>query len=108
MGIKYIRPRCTPMYYDEKGDKIYNTKQIKGIAYLANGLLMPCCWCDQPVFYSEFEERGMRDEKLKLENNESVDDILESDPWKNFIHTILHDPQNATSLCQKRCGIYDE
>ena len=50
----------------------------------------------------------MRDEKLKLENNNSVDDILNSDEWKDFMHTLWHNPKKATTLCQKRCGIYNE
>jgi hypothetical protein len=108
MELKYIKPRCAPFYYDDAGEKIYALKHIKGIAYLANGLLAPCCWCDQPPFYPEFEDRGMRDEKLKLENNNSVDDILNSDEWKDFMHTLWHNPKKATTLCQKRCGIYNE
>mgnify|MGYP003133557082 CR=1 FL=1 len=108
MELKYIKPRCTPMYYNENGHKVYDTRKIKGIAYIANGLLLPCCWCDQIHYQHEFEERGMRDEKLKLENNNSVEDIVESEPWKKFIYTILHEPENATTLCRARCGVYSE
>jgi len=108
MKLKYIKPRCTPMYYDEKGDKRYNVARIKGIAYLANGHLLPCCWCDQIRHHPEFEKRGMLDENLKLENNNSVEDIVESEPWKKFIYTILHEPENATTLCRERCGVYNE
>jgi hypothetical protein len=114
MEIKYINPDCVPFYYDEKGkrfEKKYDKSkgdQLKGIAYLANGHLLPCCWCDSVAFLSDFHNNGMLDESLKLENNDDILDILESDVWKDWLQKVLHDPDNAPTICQFKCGVKDE
>ena len=48
-------------------------KAGKDYSYSAKGFLLPCCWCDE-LKSKSFENLGFKDDKLKLENNESVDD----------------------------------
>ena len=70
MTISYIKPECSPFYYNEKGEKIYQkNKNRKGIAYCSDGFLLPCCWCDT-IGNGDFRARGFKDDKMKLENNE--------------------------------------
>lgn len=107
MTLSYIKPECSPFYYDEEGEKIdAKKKYVKGIAYCADGFILPCCWCDQPE-EKAFENLGFKDDKLKLENNVSVDDIINSDVWKMFMYSILHEPDRAPRVCRKKCGVYN-
>ena len=48
---------------------------------------------------------GLKDEELLLSNNKSLDDIFTSDQWENFFQTLLHDPENASYMCKKKCGV---
>ena len=107
--MKYINPQCVSFSYNENGKKIYKSPYgwCKGIAYCADGFLLPCCWCDQTNLYEDFKNLGFYDESLKLENNDSIEDILLSETWKNFIHVILSTPHLAPRVCKKKCGIYE-
>ena len=106
MTLSYIKPECSPFYYNEKGEKIYvETKSRKGIAYCSDGFLLPCCWCDT-LGNTDFRNRGFKDDKMKLENNE-VSEILNSDVWKRFMYSILHEPDRAPYTCIKKCGVHD-
>jgi|TARA_B100000035_G_scaffold291292_1_gene279052 hypothetical protein len=107
MTISYIKPECSPFYYNEKGEKIYQkNKNRKGIAYCSDGFLLPCCWCDT-IGNGDFRARGFKDDKMKLENNE-VSEIISSDVWKQFMYSILHEPDHAPFVCIKKCGVHDE
>jgi len=107
MTISYIKPECSPFYYNEKGEKIYVEKKfVKGIAYCSDGFLLPCCWCDE-LKSKSFENLGFKDDKLKLENNESVDDVITSDVWKRFMYSILHEPDRAPNVCRRKCGVHN-
>ena len=81
-----------------------NKDYVRGIAYTSEGYLLPCCWLDIPRLKSELERFDLFNEKLKLSNNKSVDDIINSNEWKNFIDVIINDPKNAISQCKRKCG----
>ena len=102
--INYIKPACMPYYYDETGKQEYTNDEMRGIAYTADGYLLPCCLCDEIKHRKDFVDLGFYNESLKLSNNGSVDDILHSDNWIKFIDTIMHHPKNATRCCKINCG----
>ena len=93
-----------PYYYDETGKQEYTNDEMRGIAYTADGYLLPCCLCDEIKHRKDFVDLGFYNESLKLSNNGSVDDILHSDNLIKFIDTIMHHPQNATRCCKINCG----
>ena len=101
----YIKPECMPHYYDESGNKEYTNRVTQGIAYTSDGYLLPCCWCDAPSTRKDFVELGVYHESLKLSNNESVDVILSSAVWIQFIDTIMHHPTTAPRCCREKCGV---
>jgi hypothetical protein len=84
--------------------KALNKKYVRGIAYTSEGYLLPCCWLDIPRLKPELERFGLFNEKLRLENNNSVEDIIESDEWQSFMEVVLNDPENAVSQCKRKCG----
>lgn len=77
----------------------------KGAAYTSDGYMLPCCWMDDPPVYRYIKACGLKDESLALENNEKLEDIFTSDQWENFFQTLLNDPDNASYMCKKKCGI---
>lgn len=76
-------------------------------AYTADGYMLPCCHMDDPVPEPMIRKFGLRDDDLKLENNDSVKDIIASDRWNNFFDILLNNPKEAPSKCWKKCGEID-
>lgn len=104
----YINPECAPFYYK---DGVKHTKspmkKVKGYAYNAEGDLLPCCWCDSAAFKPCFGKLGFLDEHMKLYNNDSVDDIIVSDVWSNWLDIICHRPTEAPKVCIQKCGQHE-
>lgn len=92
-----LKPECMPGNIDRKG-------YIRGFAYTSQGYLLPCCWLDTQRLVNELRKYGLFDKELRLENNSTVYDILNSKQWQKFIHIINNDPDNAPSQCKKKCG----
>lgn len=90
-----LKPKCMP------GSKIST-----GIYYNSEGFLLPCCWLDMinKTSVDELKALGMYDEELKLSNNNKVEDIINSDQWKNFRKILKHNPQCALQRCKDMCG----
>ena len=78
----------------------------KGTAYVSTGHLLPCCWCDHlnPKVKQQFIDLGFFYEDLKLENNDTIEDILMSDVWINFHKMLLEKPEDAPYPCKKNCS----
>lgn len=83
----------------------FNTKNNKGAAYTSDGFMLPCCWLDDPPVHRHIKMCGLRDEELLLSRNERLEDIFTSDQWENFFQTLLNNPENASYMCKKKCGI---
>jgi len=90
-----IKPKCLA----------FNTRDNKGAAYTSDGFMLPCCWMDDPPVYRYIKACGLKDESLALANNEKLEDIFTSDQWENFFQTLLNDPDNASYMCKKKCGV---
>jgi len=65
--------------------------------YAAGGHILPCCWLDS----HKDEVKELFDDSLKLNKN-TVDEVINSDIWKEFNSKIKTDPY---TICRKRCGI---
>jgi hypothetical protein len=90
--------------YIENGE--IKTKPVtQGIAYTTDGFLLPCCWCDSLSTRKDIENLGFYNEKLKLSNNDSVEDILNSTTFINFIEIIINRPKEAPRCCKDKCGV---
>ena len=99
-----LYPKCHP-YWEEDGEKIKNP-QVKGVAYTAEGYLLPCCWCDrdQPKIRKEFEFLGFYEEDLKVSNVDDIkEEILKSPEWYTFHKMLLEEPNNAPEICKRKC-----
>ena len=100
----YIKPECMPHYYTSDG--VMESKKVtQSVAYTADGYLLPCCWCDTESMRKDFVNLNMYDNNLRLANNDAVDDILHSEPWKKFINIIMTDYVKSPFCCREKCGV---
>jgi hypothetical protein len=101
---KILFPRCHP-YWIVNGEKIENNEEILGqkLAYTATGHILPCCWLDNNNKDPKQKVQQFLTDELKLENNDSIEDIITSDTWINFHKSLIDFPENAPRMCQKMC-----
>jgi hypothetical protein len=90
-----IHPKCLA----------FGTRDNKGAAYTSDGFMLPCCWLDDPPVYRYIMQAGLKDPKLAVENNISLEEIFVSDTWENFFQKLLNDPDNCSYMCKKKCGV---
>lgn len=95
-----LYPKCHPSW-NVDGKIIKNTPKTP--EYTADGYIVPCCWCDCPD-KTDFKKFGLYDEKLKLKNVDSVDQIYKSSQWINFHYMLLNNPEDAPAICKKGCS----
>lgn len=70
------------------------------------GFITPCCWID-PISW----QNGISDplianlftEELRIDNNESIDDIILSDEWISFFKSVYNGPDTASNVCKRFC-----
>jgi len=90
-----IKPRCVE----------FHERLNKGAAYTSDGFMLPCCWMDDPPVYDYIVKAGLKDPELAVSKHETLDTIFTSDQWENFFTTLIHDPENASYMCKKKCGV---
>ena len=92
-----LKPRCKEKYVtpsDEGGE------WRQGVFYTGTGHLLPCCWC---ISHNKwFKAKGFYDDKLKVENVQSIEDIFYSQPWIQFHKRMEGD--NPAPICRAKCG----
>mgnify|MGYP001253479761 CR=1 FL=1 len=76
---------------------------FKEVAYTSTGHLLPCCWLDGELqSYKQEQISPLLQDKLKVENNKKIDDIVYSDEWNYFFEQLKTNP---STICKKFCGI---
>lgn len=68
------------------------------VSYNATGYLTPCCWVDGHPDFKQFYEKS-----LYIDNNEKIEDILNSKVWQDFYNMLETKPELAPSICKKQC-----
>jgi len=98
--IKKIDPKCI-----EKLEKKSGSLDRKGLGQSATGYLLPCCWKD-PAILSIQEIQDIKElfqDHLKIENVDTIEEIIFSDEWINFFKVLISDPENAPASCKRYC-----
>ena len=90
---KDLLPKCVVQH-----NKNFN---IKAYGFSSEGYLMPCCWTIEEV-NNDFAE--LKKEKLNIKNVEKIEDIINSDEWKNFADILINKPEQAPNLCWFFCS----
>lgn len=91
--------------------KCIKENRPKGVGYSSMGWLIPCCWTDPR--HGDLKHTGLMDnplfsalftEELKVENVDKIEDIIYSEPWKEFGKALLNEPEKCPAECHKYCG----
>jgi len=71
------------------------------LGHSAQGYILPCCWCDNIIYKDKYVEL-LYQEELKIENNNSIEDIINSEQWQEFVNAIHSD--DPPKVCKSFCG----
>jgi hypothetical protein len=89
--------------------KVFKPLCLEGdllISYVNSGHMLPCCFAEgnREVFAQFFTD------DLKIDNNDTIDDILTSDTWVDFYYDIKHNPKKVASYnhCVYCCSFDDQ
>ena len=87
-----IKPKCWP-----------DSKMQMGPAMSSYGWIAPCCWM---LSYGNMNNNvhNLFDESLKISNIRNLDDIFESEQWKEFHRMLEEEPENMCHTCKNMCG----
>ena len=81
----------------------------RDIALSARGYLVPCCWLDRPDgsenFYQDTKVQKFYQKELHLDNNESVESIINSETWQTFLNDLIERPETSSPICLKMCTV---
>lgn len=71
------------------------------MGHTARGYILPCCWADRPDLF-ESDMKDLVKEKFKLDNVQSVKDVIHSKEWENFYKDL--EAGNGRKICYIYCG----
>lgn len=86
--------------------KCLDPEQNEPLGSTSTGYIIPCCYCDINSNRNNPNDillYNLYDVSLKLENNDSIDDIILSDHWKSFYDAIDSGPEQAPLICKRIC-----
>ncbi len=96
--MRPLFPKCVKTtYVDEK--KVTNVREI---AYVNSGYLLPCCWIDGE--HNIQYVKSLLKEKLKVENVEKIEDIITSEEWIDWFDVLINRPEEAKEVCYQYCS----
>ena len=71
------------------------------LAWSAAGHLLPCCWYDNQN--KKFIPQLLQ-EKFRLSKDNTVEDVLNSEEWKDFLDKVKRDDKSLPPICHMYCG----
>ena len=101
-----IYPRCHP-YWIIDSKKVPNEEYVRTghrLAYTSMDYILPCCWCDNAAAKKDMTRFNLLGSNLKVENNDSIKDIISSDEWSMFHEGLLEFPDKAPQVCKSKCS----
>lgn len=71
------------------------------MGHQSTGYILPCCW-----LYGDVEKDYplLCNDETRLSNNESIENILNSEFYKKFYQILTEDQQKAYPMCWQRCS----
>jgi hypothetical protein len=86
----------------------FNPKCLNGkeLGYSVTGHITPCCWTNISWYWDKNNPQLAKlfSPELHIDNNKTVEDILNSEPWRNFFDMLKNNPDLAPFNCRKNCS----
>ena len=70
----------------------------------SEGYFAPCCWLDDELYRSQPYVNDFFQPHVNIENHDNIQDIFDSDEWKNFWDILLNHPEDAPPVCYEYCS----
>ena len=76
----------------------------RDLSYSVTGHILPCCWVN--TSFNDTHIKPLFKDNLHIENNNSVEEILDKDEWKKFINVLENSSdENLPTVCKKYCSV---
>ena len=77
---------------------------IRDLSYSVTGHILPCCWVN--ISWEDKHLKNLFKDNLHIDNNESIEEILNKDEWKEFINVLQNNPnEDLPKQCKKYCNV---
>tara|TARA_S200000501_G_scaffold336819_1_gene342447 strand:- start:61 stop:537 length:477 start_codon:yes stop_codon:yes gene_type:complete len=90
--------------WSAKIHKQYTSHLGDSYGYNSQGYIMPCCWSVQEKGSEEEQFKPLMKDKFHISNVDKIEDVFQSEEWKEFVDTLVKKPQNAAKICWHFCG----
>jgi hypothetical protein len=111
-SIDYSIGEWTPRPMSKVENKKNKTNTLKpkclltnrDLSYSVTGHILPCCWVN--TSFNDTHIKPLFKDNLHIENNNSVEEILDKDEWKKFIDVLENNSdENLPKVCKKYCSV---
>jgi hypothetical protein len=94
--------------FQEQGNKlcprcIYEDQEI---TLSSEGYFTPCCWLDDELYRNQPYVNTFFKPHLNIELHDNIQDIFDSQEWKDFWDLLLNRPEDAPPVCYEYCATY--
>ena len=91
--IQNFQPKCLDS----------NRTNGRPIAVSATGYVLPCCWLDRASSPKDKKVKTLFDDKLHIDNNDTIEDIISAEPWQKFMRDLVEKPEESSPICFEMC-----
>jgi hypothetical protein len=70
----------------------------------SEGYFTPCCWLDDELYKNQPWVDTLFRPHLNINNHNNIQDIFDSDEWKDFFNMLINDPNSAPPVCYEYCA----
>jgi hypothetical protein len=76
----------------------------RDLSYSVTGHILPCCWVN--TSFDDTHIKSLLKDKLKIENNNSIEEILDKNEWKEFMGVLENNSdENLPPVCKRYCSV---
>ena len=93
--IQNLQPKCLGPEGQNVG---------RSIAVTATGFVLPCCWLDKPGQEVDEKVKTLFDSSLHIDNNETIENIINAEPWQKFMSELTEKPELSSPICFQFCS----
>ena len=111
-SIDYSSGELTPRPMRKVEDKKNKVNTLKpkclltnrDLSYSVTGHILPCCWVN--TAWEDKQLKNLFKDDLHIDNNKSIEEILNKDEWKDFMKLLENSPdKDIPPVCKRYCSV---
>ena len=76
----------------------------RDLSYSVTGHILPCCWVN--TAWEDKQLKNLFKDDLHIDNNKSIEEILNKDEWKDFMKLLENSPdKDIPPVCKRYCSV---